>query len=307
MPHAVMLLGARGVGKRAAAAWLVARWLGIEGERRLPEYPFAIPSHADLRWLRPEPDKQTISIDAVRALIADLCLTSYEGGGKAAVIEPANVMTSNAANSLLKTLEEPPGSALLILIVDRVGRLPATVFSRCERVRITAPAPRDGLAWLDRLQPGEPWAEALRIAGNAPLAAVEAAEHLGEFETMSRELAAVAERRSSALDVAARWAGLEPELVLGWLQTEVQRCIRQVFGAGSATGGAAVGDSVLRRMDRRNLFCYLDTVNMLRGQPAGSFNVQLTLESLLIDWTQGLAQSRRSPWMEPLQAVRAAN
>ena len=46
---------------------------------------------------------------------------------------------------------------------------------------------------------------------------------------------------------------------------------------------------MLKRMDRRNLFCYLDTINRLRGQPAGSYNVQLTLESLLIDWANGLA------------------
>ena len=42
-------------------------------------------------------------------------------------------------------------------------------------------------------------------------------------------------------------------------------------------------------MDRPNLFCYLDIINRLRGQPGGSYNVQLTLESLLIDWAEGLA------------------
>ena len=43
-------------------------------------------------------------------------------------------------------------------------------------------------------------------------------------------------------------------------------------------------------MDSRNLFCYLDIINRLRGQPKGSYNVQLTFESLLIDWADGLAQ-----------------
>jgi hypothetical protein len=44
-------------------------------------------------------------------------------------------------------------------------------------------------------------------------------------------------------------------------------------------------------MDRRNLFCYLDRINRLRGQPKGSYNVQLTLETLLIDWADGLADA----------------
>ena len=55
-----------------------------------------------------------------------------------------------------------------------------------------------------------------------------------------------------------------------------------------------VVDSVVKRMDRRNLFCYLDIINRLRGQPVGSFNVQLTLESLLIDWAGDLLDCSNS-------------
>ncbi|NIQ44609.1 MAG: DNA polymerase III subunit delta', partial [Pseudomonas stutzeri] len=69
----------------------------------------------------------------------NLQLTSYEGRGKVAVIEPANTMTTSAANSLLKTLEEPPGDTLLILVADRIGRLPPTVFSRCQRIDFAPP------------------------------------------------------------------------------------------------------------------------------------------------------------------------
>jgi hypothetical protein len=57
---------------------------------------------------------------------------------------------------------------------------------------------------------------------------------------------------------------------------------------------------VLKRMDRRNLFCYLDIINRLRGQPAGSFNVQLTLESLLIDWAGDLLDCNNSSNLPPL-------
>ena len=153
VPHAVMLAGPAGVGKRAAACWIARSILGLR-HADLPEHPQQQPEHADLRWVRPAEDKQAIGIEQIRDLVDHLGLTSYEGSGKVAVIEPANAMTVNAANSLLKTLEEPPGDALLILIVDRVGRLPATIFSRCQRIDI-APPPEDvGLAWLDRLQPG---------------------------------------------------------------------------------------------------------------------------------------------------------
>ena len=112
-PHAVLLTGPAGVGKRAAAAWMARHQLGIGSPGPLPEFPLQRPEHADLRWIRPPEDKTTILIDQIRELVAALGLTSYEGGGKLAVIEPANTMTVNAANSLLKTLEEPPGDTLL--------------------------------------------------------------------------------------------------------------------------------------------------------------------------------------------------
>jgi DNA polymerase-3 subunit delta' len=272
-PHAVLLAGPAGVGKRAAAAWIACGRLGIGEQPPLPQFPFERPEHADLQWLEPPEDKQGVLIEQVRELVSNLQLTSYEGRGKVAVIEPANTMTTSAANSLLKTLEEPPGDTLLILVADRIGRLPATVFSRCQRIDFAPPGEGEGLAWLDRLQPGSRWAEALRVAGNAPLAAIDALENLDTLATMSRELGAVGSGKLSPIEVAERWSKLE------------------LAGGRDRAPGLAIDESVLKRMDRRNLFCYLDRINRLRGQPRGSYNVQLTLESLLIDWAEGLADA----------------
>jgi len=289
IPHAVLLTGPAGVGKRAAATWIAEQHLGLSAPDELPGYPVTGLDHADLHWIAPHEDKETIGVDQIRDLVAKFSLTSYTGGGKVAVIEPANAMTANAANSLLKTLEEPPGDALLVLIADRAGRLPATIFSRCQRIDIALPSEADGLAWLDHLQPGATWAEALRLAGNAPLAAIAALEQLDTHATMTRDFADVARGGTSALDVAARWARLDAPFVLDWLARQVQQAIFAV-SAGRQNGPApAIDESVLKRMDRRNLFCYLDIINRLRGQPSGTYNVQLTLESLLIDWAEGLA------------------
>jgi DNA polymerase-3 subunit delta' len=290
IPHAVLLAGAAGVGKRAAATWIAARRLGVGTAQDLPVYPVVPLEHADLHWISPPEDKEAIGIDQIRDLVSKFSLTSYEGGGKVAVIEPANAMTTNAANSLLKTLEEPSGDALLVLVADRTGRLPATIFSRCQRIEIALPGEADGLAWLDRLQPGANWAEALHLAGNAPLAAVSALDQLDTHATMTRDFTAVALGKLSPLEVAAKWARLDPPFVLDWLARQVQQAIFVVSAGRQKGSGPAIDDSVLKRMDRRNLFCYLDIINRLRGQPRGTYNVQLTLESLLIDWAEGLAQ-----------------
>ena len=289
VPHAVLLAGPAGVGKRAAASWMAARHLGVSGVAEQPQYPAIPVEHADLRWIRPADDKQAIGIDQIRGLVADLSLTSYQGGGKVAVIDPAEAMTNNAANSLLKTLEEPPGDALLILIADRKGHLPATIFSRCQRIDFSAPGETEALAWLDRVQPGNNWVEALRLSGNAPLAAFAAYQQLDTHAAMSRDFAAVAAGTASAIAVAARWNSLDTGFVLDWLARQVQVIIFQTAGVLRGGAPATIEESVLKRMDRRNLFCYLDIINRLRGQAGGSFNVQLTLEGLLIDLSEGLA------------------
>lgn len=288
-PHAVMLAGPSGTGKRAAAAWMAATRLGIGDPKPMPQFPAPAVEHADLHWVAPLEDKESIGIDQVRELVHAISLTSYEGGGKVAVLEPANAMTSSAANSLLKTLEEPPGDALLILVADRVGNLPATIFSRCQRMEFLPPPEADGLAWLDQVRPGAAWQEALQLAGNAPIGAIASIELLDTHAAMGRDFAAVAGGTGSPVEVAASWASLEPALVLDWLARQVQELIRRASGAAGTVGRQGIGESVLRRMDSRNLFCYLDTITRLRAQPKGSFNAQLAFEGLLIDLSQGLA------------------
>jgi DNA polymerase-3 subunit delta' len=275
--------------------------LGLAADDDAPDFPGQTIEHADMRWISPAEDKHAIGIEQIRDLVSDLTLTSYMGRGKVAVIDPANAMTVNAANSLLKTLEEPPGNALLILIADRVARIPATIFSRCQRLSIDLPGENEGLRWLDQARPADNWARLLREAGGAPLAALAAAERQDDTDVLARDFIALSGQQAAPLEVAGRWAKYEPEFVLQWLSRQVQSCIRSTFGGLSASHGGDLSQSVLHRIDRRNLFCYLDTINGLRGQPTGSFNVLLTLESLLIDWAghlsshQGLTQITAFP------------
>ena len=304
-PHAVLLAGPAGVGKRAAARWLAAQHLGLPAEP-LPSHPGDIPEHADLYWIAPPEDKETIGIEQIRDLVHELSLTSYEGGGKMAVVEPANAMTVNASNSLLKTLEEPPGDALLVLVADRLGKLPATIFSRCQRIDFAPPGEDIALAWLDRLQPGAAWIEALRVGGGAPLAALRALDDLETSAGMARDLNALGRGNGSAVEVAARWAKIGPGFVLDWLSRQVKLAIIGVSAGRETAAGLSIDESVLRRMDSRNLFCYLDIINRLRGQPGGSFNVQLTLEGLLIDWADGLRECTDELHLDGMNFMLAA-
>ncbi len=292
-PHAVILLGPSGVGKRAAADWIVRQHLAVSKVPNCPQYPFERLEHPDSRWIEPAEGKDVIGIEQIRDLVAALSLTSFDGQGKAAVIAPADTMTINAANSLLKTLEEPPGATLLVLVADRIGTLPATILSRCQRIQVPPPGEDVALRWLEALRPGSAWVDALRIAGNAPLAAVVALDELDMHATMCRDFAAVATGERSPLDVASHWVKQDSIAILDWLARQVLRVIHVQAGDLRDSVNGVIDDSVLRQMDTRNLFCYLDAINQLRRRPAGSYNLHLALEGLLIDWAEGLVNCGR--------------
>lgn len=173
-PHALLLAGPEGVGKRAFAD-LLARALLCEepygaapcGECAACRH-HAAGTHPDYLWLGPPEAGKSIPVDGVRDAIARLSLAGR--GIKVALIDSADAMTTSAANSLLKTLEEPAGDTALLLISDRAGRLPATMRSRCQRVVFGMPPSGQALQWLSQ-QGVEAAAEWLRRAGGAPLRA----------------------------------------------------------------------------------------------------------------------------------------
>jgi DNA polymerase-3 subunit delta' len=94
-------------------------------------------NHADIHFVEPLPDKRDISVDQLREIQRELSLRPYEAPRKACIMEPAERMSVNAANSLLKTLEEPPGNAIIILLSVNADLLLPTIRSRCQLIRFS--------------------------------------------------------------------------------------------------------------------------------------------------------------------------
>ena len=107
-------------------------------------------NHPDIHQIAPLPDKRDISIEQLREMQHDLSLRPYEAPRKVCIIEPAERMSVSAANSLLKTLEEPPGNALIILLTENAGMLLSTVRSRCQLIRFAPLSPEHVLTLLER-------------------------------------------------------------------------------------------------------------------------------------------------------------
>lgn len=93
-------------------------------------------THPDVKWISKDEKSRQIKIEEIRQLARDVVLKPYEGKVKVFIIVEAELMNIEAANSFLKTLEEPPKNSLLVLIVERPKDLPPTIVSRCQIVRL---------------------------------------------------------------------------------------------------------------------------------------------------------------------------
>ncbi len=104
-------------------------------------------NHGDVHLVSPLPDKRDISIDQLRELQRDLSLRPYEAPRKACILEPAERLNTSSSNSFLKTLEEPPGNALIILLTENSDILLPTIRSRCQLIRF-APLSSEHVQYL---------------------------------------------------------------------------------------------------------------------------------------------------------------
>jgi DNA polymerase-3 subunit delta' len=190
--HAYLFQGPPGVGKRIAALAFAGDLLGDTErvERR---------AHPDLYVL--EPLGEMIRIDEVRELRRDLHMRPFEAGRRVYLVFRADLMNAEAADALLKDLEEPPPYAVVVLVADELGPLPETIRSRCQLVPFRRLSERAIREEIDRRAPG------LAPERATALARVVA----GRLDRVERLLDAEAARRRDELLVLARAVYADPD------------------------------------------------------------------------------------------------
>jgi DNA polymerase-3 subunit delta' len=196
LPHALLLKGAQGIGKLDLALNFAQAMLcekthadGTACQECNSCHWFAQDSHPDFRLIQPDalsaeegeekpggkkPSRE-ISVDQIRDLSTFANLSAHCGGYRVVLIHPTEAMNNNAANSLLKTLEEPTDKLLFLLVTHKPQQLLPTILSRCLSFTVHTPTREVGAVWLAQQGVKNP-EHALAQTGFAPLQALNWAE-----------------------------------------------------------------------------------------------------------------------------------
>lgn len=262
LPNAVALTCPPGWGHEQLLAAVALGLLGLRDSRAVEEI-----AHADFRWV--VPDGAVLKIDQVRRVNEFAVQTPQAGGRKIAAVLDAHLLNANAANALLKTLEEPPPDTHILLATPFWGKLLPTIRSRCQRFQV-APDAAAAQRWLEQQGISLSDVEFAEF-GFAPLTALAAAQT--EQLDLTVWLTGLA---AASLDEAV--GQVTDGDVVSWLSRWYRRIALHLQGV----------EIPQCRATARSLLGFADELLNVRRQieASNAANSRLLLEQLIVRWVQ---------------------
>ena len=299
LAHALLLSGAEGSGIRQFALEF-SRYLlceaAVEGaacEQCRACILFNAGTHPDISLVSPEEDGSRIKVEAIRELIVYLQFSNQYGRRKIVLIEPAEGMNRHSANGLLKTLEEPAPSTLLILVSYQPAKLPVTIRSRCQQVSFNRVDQQLACDWLIE-QGNDParTGELLEFAGGAPLRALELSKE-DALQNQAELLEDLKQARLPGTDpvrIAEKWQKHDVTEALGRLLYLFSKMVAMSASDTAETARQSGFDDKLWRIAKglspvSLLECYdisLNNYHLLTGDT--NLNKQSLLEEIIVHW-----------------------
>ena len=305
LPHAILLTGAQGIGKTDFALAFVQRLfcqqaLGVKACGQCEAcHMLEVETHPDIKRIGPPEGKQNIVVDQIRDLIEYVSLTPHSSTKKVAVIEQADLLNVNAANSLLKTLEEPPESSMLILVTHRPDRLLPTIRSRCQQMLFATPDYAQAKEWLLPQLKNKADVEALlALSAGAPLKALTYAEDkvLEKRKNLFAEVEQLVTGKKSPVDVAKSWYKNDFDLVINCLTSWMIDMIRlKADQRKSVINNPDIRellDKFARNSGLRNMMDFYQKLTKTGQLTKSNINPQMILEDVFIEWKKLCHQGR---------------
>ncbi len=298
LPRALLLVGPSGVGKMSLAlAW--ARAVNCLAPR-VEDRPCgecrscrlqASGRHPDVIHIRPE--KEQVKIDQIRGMERMLALSPVEGRWKVAILEQFDRANVSAANALLKTLEEPPTHALLVLTAESTENLLPTIVSRCQIVRLRPlPVAEVSKALRERWNAGTARAELLaRLSGGRigwAVTALENPDFLMHRESFWRDMLEMASADYADRLLYAEKLSGRAELIPEWLDAWGGWWRDVLLVQSGVPKGIASEDKrdeierLSSEIDRGEVMEFLSRLQQARGMLRSNVNKRLLLENVLL-------------------------
>jgi DNA polymerase-3 subunit delta' len=251
-------------------------------------------SHGDFRQIGIELNEKTgkmktaIGVDQIRDMSEWLALTAQLAGPRVVIIETAHRLNPQAANALLKTLEEPMPDRYLLLVTDQPKALPATVRSRCQRLEMACPDTVTALAWLKQNRIPEADATALltMASGNPGLALAWAgSDGSALYQEVRADLAACIKHQTGPAAIARKWLADERADLRLLFAAQIGYGLTRTWAA-QAAGGVKHPQAVERLKE------WIDGINRLRLSLSQPLRHDLGLAGRMLEWRQLLQDFR---------------
>ncbi len=255
---------------------------------------FSQGSHPDYRLVQPESENEEaeagkkpshqIAVDQIRSLSDFLGMSAHQGGRRVVIIHPAEAMNTNAANALLKSLEEPPSGMLFILVTHKPQSLLPTIVSRCLSFALATPDAATAADFLSAQGVKHP-ADALASSGFSPLQAL---QNAGGIEAREKLLRALHQKKMDVFALAEALQKTEQVQVVQWLQQWCYDLISQKL-AGKLRyhpGSETLMRELVAPLDALDLARLQAVLQTAKREAQHTLNAKLFLESLLFTYCQ---------------------
>lgn len=239
-------------------------------------------SHPDYHVIKPEKEGKAITVDQIRHCNRLAQESSQLAGLRLFIIEPAEAMNESAANALLKTLEEPSGNCLFLLVTHRANLLLPTIVSRCQQWAVSNPDSNIVTSWLAQQDVQGAPAYASHINNNAPLKTLEFVQqgHVERYQKIENQLIAQTQGQGDVIALAKELSA-NPHEYLTWvwyLLTDAQKVHFGVNESYFAPGAKALAQSVSYDVLYQQASGLSALIEQLREFPG------LNSELLILDW-----------------------
>ncbi len=245
LPHALLISGMEGTGKLDFARKIVTSLLctspvdNTSCQKCQSCKTYQAGANPDYMQIELLEGKQQISVDQIRQLSKFISYTRSFNAYRVILLNPVERMNLNAANSLLKSLEEPASNTLIVLVATNLGKILPTIKSRCQLLTLPSPNKNQSVQWVRQRLPKSNPEELLDMANMQPLNAIKVTdEDIQNREALATDLLGICTHQKMITEVAKSWEKFDHSILINWQTNWLIKIIKSKVIDGSTVSGS---------------------------------------------------------------------